>query len=99
MYYAEEKRTIKKILGGNVKTQNVKTERGIMVHTNCKRKEGRGRPSTEFYRNGKPQIYCRGFYDMMTDEPLEVCRNCLDWVDGEQVEKDFEDAKAKGELG
>lgn len=70
-----------------------------MLHTVCKCEEGRGKPTTEFYKNGKPQIYCYGFYDMMTDEPLEECHNCPDWVHGGQVEKDFEEAKTKGELG
>lgn len=60
-----------------------------MVHTTCNREEGRGRPTTEFYKNGKPQIYCRGFYDLMIDEPIEVCKNCPDFVDGEQCENDF----------
>lgn len=70
-----------------------------MVHTTCKHKEGRGRPTTEFYKNGKPQVYCYGWYDKRTDETLEVCRNCPDWVHGEQCEKDWEEAKAKGEIG
>ena len=69
-----------------------------MVHTKCQR-DKRGKPTTEFYIDGKPQVYCRGFYDMMTDEPVEACKNCLDFVDGEQCEKDFEEAKAKGKLG
>lgn len=29
----------------------------------------------------------------MNDEPLEICKNCKDWVHGEQCEIDFENAK------
>ena len=41
-----------------------------MVHTKCILKK-RGRPYTDFYINGKPQIYCMGWIDIMTDEPLQ----------------------------
>lgn len=51
----------------------------------------RGKPTTEFYIDGKPQIYCYGFIDLYNDEPLEECKKCLDWVNGEQCEKDFEE--------
>ena len=65
-----------------------------MVHIKkCPNPLGRSYPTTEFYIDGKPQIYCRGWIDKMTDEPLEVCRNCMDFVDGEQIEVDFERAK------
>lgn len=61
-----------------------------MVHIRkCPCKYGRGRPSTEFYLHGKPQIYCYGWLDAMTDEPLEVCKKCKDWSYGEQMEIDF----------
>lgn len=70
-----------------------------MVHVKkCPRLKGRGRPTTEFYIDGKPQIYCYGWIDKMTDEPLQICKECLDWVYGEQCEKDFEQARNnKGE--
>lgn len=69
-----------------------------MVHVKkCPCKNGRGRPTTEFHINGKPQIYCYGWIDRMTDEPLEVCRNCLDYVNGEQCEIDFENYKKNNE--
>lgn len=62
-----------------------------MVHVRkCPCEYGRGKPTTEFYHNGKPQIYCYGWEDKMTDEPLECCRNCKDFVSGEQFELDFE---------
>ena len=49
----------------------------------------KGKPTTEFFKDGKPQIYCYGWIDAMTDEPLKECKNCADWVNGEQCEKDF----------
>lgn len=62
-----------------------------MVHVKrCPYKGGRGKPTTEFHIDGKPQIYCYGWIDGMTNEPLEICKNCKDWVYGEQCEKDFE---------
>ena len=54
----------------------------------------RGKPTTEFYVDGKPQIYCYGWIDRMTDEPLKECQNCKDFVYGEQMQIDF--AKMKG---
>lgn len=65
-----------------------------MVHVKkCPLKEGRGRPTTEFYKDGKPQIYCYGWQDGMTDEPLPECKACQDWAYGEQIEKDYEEMK------
>ena len=40
----------------------------------------RGKPSVEWHKNGKPQYYCYGWKNSMTDELLEVCRNCKDNV-------------------
>lgn len=61
-----------------------------MVHvTRCPYEKGRGKPTTQFYINGKPQIYCYGWMDCMTDEWLEICKQCKDWVYGEQCEKDY----------
>lgn len=63
-----------------------------MVHViNCPCKYGRGRPTTEFYKDGKPQIYCYGVIDSFRDDYCECCKNCKDWVDGEQCELDFEE--------
>lgn len=59
----------------------------------------KGRPSIEFYRNGKPQYYCMGYENKMTDEPYEECMRCPRWVLSEQSEKDYEEAKALGQLG
>lgn len=50
----------------------------------------RGNPRTEFYKDGKPQIYCMGWID--NNEPLDECKNCPDWVYGEQCQKDFDEA-------
>ena len=59
----------------------------------------KGYPSIEFYRNGEPQYYCMGWENKMTDEPYEECMRCPKFVSGEQLEKDFEEAKALGQLG
>ena len=62
-----------------------------MVHVRkCPCEYGRGNPTTEFYRNGKPMIYCMGWIDKMTDDPLPICKNCKDWYMGEQCEEDFQ---------
>lgn len=37
-----------------------------MVHVKKCPLGKRGRPSTEFWKDGKPQIYCRGWIDKMT---------------------------------
>lgn len=55
----------------------------------------KGKPTIEFYKDGKPQYYCYGYFDSMTDEPLEECVNCQKWVDGEQCEKDYEEEIAR----
>lgn len=61
-----------------------------MVHVKkCPCEFGRGRPSTEFYVDRKPQIYCSGWVDRMTDDLLEVCRECPDLAGGYQCEKDL----------
>lgn len=70
-----------------------------MVHVKKCPHGKRGRPTTEFHINGKPQIYCMGWIDLMYDEPLEVCKRCKDFVSGEQSEMDFEQAKQNGTLG
>lgn len=41
----------------------------------------RGRPTIEWFKDGIPQYYCYGWANLMTDEPLEVCKNCPDFVD------------------
>ncbi len=67
-----------------------------MAKTVCKAvKRGivpkRGRPSIEWYKDGVPQYYCYGYYDKMTDEILDVCKNCVDHVDHTEAEKDYEE--------
>ena len=67
-----------------------------MVHVKkCPCEYGRGVPTTEFNIDGKPQIYCRGWVDKMNDEPLVVCKLCLDFAGGEQPQKDLEAANHK----
>lgn len=64
-----------------------------MVHVkNCPLGTGgRGRTCTQFYIDGKSQKYCYGVVDLMTDEPLAVCKNCKDYYAGEQCEQDFQE--------
>ena len=64
-----------------------------MVHVKKCPYGKRGRPSTEFYKNGKPQIYCMGWMDCMTESPIEECRHCKDFVMGTQIELDIEENK------
>ena len=69
-----------------------------MVHVKkCPCEYGRGKPSTEFYIDGKPQIYCYGWtLGDITDAP-ECCKNCLDWVYGEQPTIDFEKVRTRSD--
>ena len=46
----------------------------------CKR-GNKGKTSTEWYKAGKPQRYCFGWIDEMTDELEPVCKNCKHQVD------------------
>ena len=62
-----------------------------MVHVSKCPYGHRGKASTEFYKNGKPQIYCLGWIDPQTDETIEICKKCKDFVEGEQMQKDFEE--------
>ena len=42
----------------------------------------RGQTTIEWYDADKdPQKYCYGYTDKMTDEYLDVCRNCPDFVE------------------
>ena len=59
----------------------------------------KGKPTIEFYKNGKPQYYCRGYMDLRTEMVYEECTECKQWCLGEQSEKDYEEAKALGLLG
>lgn len=54
-----------------------------MAKTACKAwKNGevkhRGQATLEWYKDGVPQYYCYGYYDSMTDELIETCKNCRD---------------------
>ena len=73
-----------------------------MVHVKkCPCEYGRGYPTTEFYKivdgKKKPQIYCYGWKDARTDDALQCCLDCDDFVYGEQCEKDYEKYKAESE--
>lgn len=55
-----------------------------MVHVKKCPYGKRGRPSTEFYKDGEPQIYCEGWIDNMYDELIAECANCPDHVSNAQ---------------
>ena len=69
-----------------------------MVYKECPlglttNERGRG-CTTEFYIDGKPQIYC---YGRVTDGgTMRECVTCPNWALGEQCEEDFQKAKANG---
>ena len=48
----------------------------------------RGQPSIEWYKDGKPQYYCYGYIDKMTDELLVECKECRSHVYKAQGELD-----------
>lgn len=55
----------------------------------CKAKKNgevkrRGKPTIEFYKDEKPQYYCYGYIDATTDELIEDCKRCRDFVDRAQ---------------
>ena len=48
----------------------------------------KGKPSIEWYKDGKPQYYCYGYMDMMTECPIKECIECNKyWA---QSQKDIE---------
>lgn len=55
----------------------------------------RGKATIEWYEDGKPQYYCRGYYDTSTEEPIKVCKDCIDFVNGLQIEIDFKKFQEK----
>ena len=59
----------------------------------------KGEPSIEFHIDGKPQYYCNGYVDPMTDDTYDECRRCPKWVSGDKANKDWEEAKRLGTLG
>lgn len=49
----------------------------------------KGKPSIEFYIDGKPQYYCYGYcYDGSSNDVLESCKNCKKHVDNAQDDLD-----------
>ena len=57
----------------------------------------RGRATIEWCKGGVAQYYCYGHYDKATDVPLEVCKNCADFVD--RAEEDYKRFKAGEQNG
>ena len=59
----------------------------------CKAKESgkvsyRGKSSIEWHKDGKPQYYCYGYINKMTDEPLPECKECRSHVSKAQDDLD-----------
>ena len=48
----------------------------------------RGQPSIEWYKDGKPQYYCYGYIDKMTDELMPECKECRSHVSKAQDDLD-----------
>ena len=70
-----------------------------MIHVRrCPHKGGRGNEATAFYVNGEPQIYCYGWKDE-TEEYVEECKRCQDFIHGTQIECDYLEAREKGIIG
>lgn len=40
----------------------------------------KGKPSIEWYKDGKPQYYCMGYIDKMTDDFYADCYVCKKFV-------------------
>ena len=59
----------------------------------------RGNPSIEWYKDGKPQYYCYGWKNRMTDELLDVCQNCKNNVIYAQDDLDKWNAEQTKEVG
>lgn len=55
----------------------------------------RGEPSIEWYRDGKPQYYCYGYIDKMTDELLSECKECRRHV--RKAQDDFDEYNRRKE--
>lgn len=55
----------------------------------------RSKPSTEYVIDGKAYIYCMGWVDISTDEPLKACKACSDHVGKaqEQYERRLEERR------
>lgn len=54
-----------------------------MATVKCPLRE-RGNPSHEWHDGKKSRIYCHGWIDRRTDEPLDECKKCPDHVDKAQ---------------
>lgn len=64
-----------------------------MATVTCKAKKNgevkrRGKPTVEWYAEEEPQYYCYGYIDKSTDEPLDKCKQCPDFV--ELAQKDLD---------
>ncbi len=58
-----------------------------MATVKCKLKKS-GQPTHEWNDGEKDRIYCMGYIDLMTDDPLEECLSCPDHVSKAQEDMD-----------
>ena len=70
----------------------------------CKAKERgrvsrRGEPSIEWYKDKKPQYYCYGYIDKMTDELLSECKECRSHVYKAQGDLDEYNRRKENDYG
>lgn len=66
-----------------------------MVHVKKCPYGKRSTPTTEFYKDGKPQIYCMGWIDSMTDEYIPECKKCADLAGGLKCQQDSDEEYRK----
>lgn len=64
----------------------------------CKAKESgkvayRGKSSIEWHKDGKPQYYCYGYINKMTDESLPECKECRSHVS--KAQDDFDEYRRR----
>lgn len=69
-----------------------------MVYKDCKlglnSNQYNKKRTTEFYIEGKPQIYCYGIDT--NGGTRQECVTCPNWALGDQCDEDFEKAKSQG---
>lgn len=64
-----------------------------MARVKCKLPK-HGKLSIEWHdKDGKPQYYCYGYINRMTDKPLEECQHCRDFVN--RAQNDLEEYNVK----
>lgn len=84
---------VSSFLSGLVLANELKKRRIGKIRMVCRAKENGkvskcGKPSIEWYAGGKPQYYCCGYIDKMTDELLPECKECRVHVSKAQEDLD-----------